>query len=123
MFKTYDIALVTSQAMNADFNTPPWDITGIDLGSIELAWTSYSNAGTAATFKLQGSNAGVVWDDIPSTSVTVSGATGNQMYNVDRQGYKKIRLAYSHGSASAGTMTVVATNKSLLDNGIVGGTV
>lgn len=108
--------------MAADFNSGVWDVSGMTAGSIEIAWASFANVGAQASIKIQTSNSGVCWCDYPNSSIDVDDATGCKMYDFTSiEGVLKMRIVYTAGGASAGTMSAITVAKLLMDNGIVGG--
>lgn len=126
MFKTKIITLALNQSMAADFTSGILELGGSEIGCIEVSWASYATAGTDATFKIQGSGTGITYGDVllvsPSTySVTVTGATGSQVFDIQKTGLSYMKLVFTHNQANAGTISVAAVPKTLMDNGVAGG--
>jgi hypothetical protein len=114
MFVVRTVTVLSAVAANADNTAGVFDMNGIDLCSLEVTWASFANAGAAATLKIQTSDLGTSWDDMPKSTITVSGSTGIQTYSINAQdGMRFIRLNYAHGGASAGTITATAISKTV----------
>lgn len=107
-------ASISSQSMNASFDSNAFHLETLEGYSICAAWTETS-ATLAGTLKLQASNdaftdntnnqekSGATWVDITGSSVAVSGS-GSQFWNVSDVYYKAFRIVWTRTSGQ-GTFT------------------
>jgi len=111
VFSVDQNTLFTSQSMAADFTSPLWDVKGMFTGCIELAWTGVNSA--TCSFKLQGSGTGAIWCDIRDAEnlITATG-TGDAIIELPfPRGFSYVRVLFTAGSNTAGSMTAVTVNK------------
>ena len=97
--------------MAADFTSPTWDIRGMYAGCIEIAWTGVNSA--SCSFKLQGSGSTAIWCDVRNSthSITATG-TGDHIFEfTNPRGYNYIRLVFTAGANTAGSMTALTITK------------
>lgn len=122
MFRIETQQLKLSADMSADFVSGEWDVRGISAGLIEIAWSGMVNAGATASVSLEATGTRACWCSLSGMSVDILPAdTCSGLELREGHGYSYIRAVYSHGAASAGSMSIVATGKVLMDNGISGG--
>ena len=106
--RVFQKKMIDTVLMNADIAS-----TGLPLDymvgvGVQAVWT-----GTAGgSIKLQGSNDGVNWADVPDTTVTVSGA-GGTLWNVRDVFYSWIRCSFANtgGAGMTGHLNVLANCK------------
>lgn len=122
MLNYRDTVLSLSQSMAASFNGPVWDVRGMECGSIEVAWTGFTNAAADATLKIEVSNSQVCWCPYTNSEFTIPIADVAEchMFEFGETGFKYMRVTYTAGSATAGSITMIGTMKVQLDNGILG---
>lgn len=94
-----DISLAASSASNYA------ELLNYDSFSVHVIITG----APVGTLKLQSSNDGVNWEDVPDSSYAVSAAV-TVMYNCVEQEYAYFRLSYTRASGS-GTINAFATLK------------
>jgi len=75
--------------------------------SIQCSWTSFA-AGGNETIVTYASNDGNIWSAVDS--FIPSGTTGNRMLNVEKCGYRFIKVIYTPNSSS-GTLLVTVSGK------------
>lgn len=111
MYRIYQTQLLLSQSLASDFESPVWDVSAIAKGALEIAWADVNS--TDSTFKLQGSVLGVSWVDVANSEIAIdSVGDGGYVYDFTAgTGLNKLKLVYSHGTNSAGSMTAVTNNK------------
>ena len=81
----------------ADFAAEQVDV-GLKVGyAIQAEWTSTS--ALTGTLKLQASNDGNVWSDLPS-SQAIAGSSGSFIWNNSDIFYQYVRLFYAHTSGT-----------------------
>jgi hypothetical protein len=121
MYVIKDSEIELQKSMASAFNSKEWDTSGMEGGSIEMAWAGFN--GTTSTMKLQGSNTGVNWCDVDDSEFTLAtGATGDKLIAVTPMlKLKKMRISYSPGNATTGTVTILASAWVVLDSGQPGG--
>ena len=111
MFNVNLDTMFTSQSMATNFTSVPQDINGCTVWALEMSWTG-NNA--VSTVHLEGSVSGVVWCNIENStkSVPLSTTLDHELWDYGRPtGLRFIRLVFTAGSNSAGTMTAVINKK------------
>lgn len=107
MKQTVDLTIIESQALGAGFNTPAISVAPYQLVSLQVIFTF--GAGTSAgSVSLQSSNDGVNFSTVPSSSLSYTSTTTNHIIELQRVGFKFLRLANTHTSGSGGTCKVIA---------------
>lgn len=95
-------AYLSSQSLAASVNGTAVTVGNVETLNLQVVVSSCSSC--AGVFKLQASNAAspatADWTDIDGTQQTLS-ADGNFMWNLQRPGYKKLRLVYTRTAGSA----------------------
>jgi hypothetical protein len=111
VFRVDQSTLFLSQSLAANFTSPSWDVRGMFAGCLELAWTGVDSA--TCSFKLQGSGTGAVWCDLEDSSYSIAATgAGDQIYEWSSPvGFNQIRLVFTAGSNTAGTMTGITITK------------
>lgn len=100
--------LIQGQSMISTFSTPSKDISEIKGAAVQAVWSAGSTPVGATT--LEGSLDDINYVTISGSSLSVSGNTGNNLYNIDSPNYKFIRLTYT-ASSGTGTMSVRISGK------------
>lgn len=111
MFNCNQDTVLLSQSMATDFESAPIDINGAWVWAIEFSWI---NNNSTSSIKLQGSISGIVWCDITDSSKIVELWTTNDhdFWDFGRPtGLKFVRIAFTAGSNTDGTMSAVINKK------------
>ena len=99
-----DSSTFAAQACNAD-SAASWNTVYYSAVTVQLVWSS--GVGTGGSVQLQYSNDNANWTNIGSAG-TVTGASGSIAIDPNTNGvfnWSYLRLSYTHGSMTAGTMT------------------
>jgi len=96
-----------ADAIDADtsVNSSNVVVSNHDLGHVSLHWSGASH--TDATMKLQRSNDGTNWVDVPSSSMTLGAAAGTDDIALDNIGFAFIRSVYVKGSNTSGSVSLL----------------
>ncbi len=95
-------------SMATSFTSEIYDVSVANAGAIQAIWVA--NTGTGST-SISASNDGINFATVTGSSLSVSGTTGTNVYNLTDLGYTKIQLVYTSSSASTGTMTAIISGK------------
>lgn len=89
----------------------PIDLSASNGYAVQAAWTGVTGSGTlylqATCFPQEQG----IWTQIASSSMTVSGASGNDMWNVTVANYKWAQLIWAPSGSVSGTLTAYASVK------------
>lgn len=90
------------QSMAADFTTEGLDVLYFDMGALQAVWTGTDS--TTGILLVQTSLDNVNWCDESGSALTITESAENQMYNVTSYGQRYVRLKWTAGDATAGTI-------------------
>lgn len=90
------------QSMAANFETAALDVLYFDMGALQVVWTGTDS--TTGIFSVETSLDAVNWCLESGSALTVAEADCNQMYNVTSYGQRYVRIKWTVGDATAGTM-------------------
>lgn len=97
----------TSTSVTASFTSGTWDVDGAEKGLVELAWSGVTGSGSV---KLQATGSGAFWFDLDGTLRPITGTSGELGIPLTQPiVFTKVRLVFTAGTISAGTMTAIAT--------------
>ena len=99
MLKAVDMSIAQPSA--------PVVIQGITNYAIQCSWTGFTGDGTE-TITTSASNDEVIWT--PVDSFIPTGTTGSRMLNVEKAGYRFVRVFYVPGT-TVGSLTVTISGK------------
>lgn len=86
-------------SVNSDaINVLPFKVVGVMAN-----WAGLNTAD--ATLQFQGSMDTVIWDNVGSATTLVA-STGHQSFSLIDEPYQYVRLVYTHGTNTSGTLTV-----------------
>jgi len=108
MKQTVDLVIKESQALGAGFNTPAISVAPYALVSLQIIFDFTGGASSAGSVSLQSSNDGVNFSTVPSSSLAYTNTTTNHIIELQRVGFKFLRLNNAHTSGSGGTCKVIA---------------
>ena len=108
MKQTVDLTIIESQALGASFNTPAINVSPYQLVSMQIIFDFSGGATSAGSVSLQSSNDGVNFSTVPSSSLSYTNATTNHIIELQRVGFKFLRLANTHSTGTGGTAKVIA---------------
>jgi hypothetical protein len=95
-------ATAIDQSLAADFTTTGLDVLYFDMGALQVVWTGSDS--TDGILVVQTSLDNVNWCDESGSSLTITSAAENQMYNITSYGQRYVRLKWTAGATTAGTM-------------------
>lgn len=126
MYKTKTTAIVISKSLTTGFTSGTYPTAGIDVAMFEVNWVGYSFSGTAGTLAIQSSGTGVVWGDVvialPNTlTYSLTAGSDSQLFELIVTGGSFYRFIYTANNSTAGTITIAAVSKVVMDNGLAGG--
>lgn len=101
--------IVTAATASASFTT---DVVyrNFGYGSFQIVWSNLNGANS--TFKLQSSLDGQNYNDITSSTITLSSGSSSQVYRVIQIGEEIIRCRYDTGSSvTVGTIDLWTVKK------------
>ena len=107
MKQTVDLVIIESQALGAGFETPAISVAPYQLVSLQVIFT-FGVGTSAGSVSLQSSNDNVNFSTVPSSSLSYTSSTTNHIIELQRVGFKFLRLANAHTSGSGGTCKVIA---------------
>jgi len=107
MKQTVDLTIIESQALGAGFDTPAISVAPYQLVSLQVIFT-FGSGTSAGSVSLQSSNDNVNFSTVPSSSLSYTSSTTNHIIELQRVGFKFLRLANTHTSGSGGTCKVIA---------------
>ena len=116
--REHDSRLVEDVAMTATITSAALSLRHVDKAALQCSWPA---TGTPiGTLTLQGScdpghdgqqkPVPANWSTIDGTSVAVTGAAGDMLYNIQNPGYKWLRLVYTRTSGGTGAVLNVYAN-------------
>lgn len=110
MKQTVDLVIKESQALGADFTTPAISVAPYQLVSLQIIFDFSGGATSAGDVSLQSSNDGVNFSTVPSSTLAYTNATTNHIIELQRVGFKFLRLANKDKGAggTGGTAKVIA---------------
>lgn len=108
MKQTVDLVIKESQNLGAGFDTPAISVAPYALVSVQIIFTFGGGASSAGTVSLESSNDGVNFSTVPSSSLAYTNATTNHIIELQRVGFKFLRLHNAHTSGSGGTAKIIA---------------
>jgi len=108
MKQTVDLVIKESQALGADFTTPAISVAPYQLVSLQVIFDFSGGATSAGTVSLESSNDGTNFSTVPSSSLAYTATTTNHIIELQRVGFKFLRLANKHTSGANGTCKVIA---------------
>lgn len=85
--------------LSASFNSDKGNVTNARGYSIQAVWTG--GGSPVGTMSLQASTDGTNWSDISTSTLSVSGNSGNNIFNVKDVYYNFVRLVYTRTSGTA----------------------
>lgn len=108
-----DPHMINSADMSANQTSTIEQIDGMTCYAAQYKWTTFVGAATIFT---EGSNVGGIdpndWTAV-DTFLPTTGTTSNRMLNVEKAGYRFVRVRYVVNSASSGTLTVTFNGKGI----------
>lgn len=106
-----DDHLLNAIDMSADSTSASKQIDGMTCYAVQYIWTTF--VGTA-TIYTEGSNTGKsdAWTAV-DTFLPTTGTTSNRLLNVEKAGYRYVRVRYVIGGASSGALTVTINGKGI----------
>ena len=107
MKQTVDLVIKESQALGADFQTPAISVAPYQLVSLQIIFT-FGGGTSAGSVSLQSSNDGTNFSTVPSSTLSYTSTTTNHIIELQRVGFKYLRLANTHSTGSGGTCKVIA---------------
>lgn len=98
--------MVNAQSMGASFNGTAKQlvVTGFSIQSV------YSGT-PSGTLKLQGSNDGTNYDDVPSASSALTGSAGSSLWNLSNIYFKYIRVVWTRTGGTGSVTSSYFDNK------------
>ncbi len=111
--RTTMVTSASSATVTANFDITPTNGT---IGSLQTI-TSSNFAGTTGTIALQGSNDGTNFtrvyanDGVTALSQTLIAASTSYVWELQRVLYQTYRIVYTKGNASAGSITIILTQR------------
>jgi hypothetical protein len=90
-------------AANSDHTTSSINILSYRMVGVMANWVSLDQAN--ATLQFQGSLDDSVWDNVGSPT-TLTASTDQQFFSLVDEPFKFMRLVYTHGTNTTGTITV-----------------
>ena len=91
-----------NQSMAADFTIAGLDVLYFDMGALQAVWTGSDS--TDGILVVQTSLDNINWCDESGSSVTITSAAENQMYNITSYGQRYVRFKWTAGATTAGTI-------------------
>jgi len=83
------------------------NISSISCYAIQCSWTNFTGD-TTERIITSGSNDGVIWTAVDT--FVPSGSTGNRLLNVEKAGYRFVKLSYTQG-ITTGTLFATISGK------------
>ena len=105
--RVFEYSLVTNGSMGASITSALQNLEQMMMAGIQANWSGTSPVGTLS---LQISNDNTTWTDYSGSSTSVSGNTGNFMWNLWATPYQYIRVIYTRASGT-GTLNVTVNGK------------
>lgn len=95
--------------LDADYESPSWDVRGCDCGSLQMTWSGAENP-NEATAVPQCSNDGVNWNDLSVSlgEIILDEATGTQVWEWQRFTTRYVRLKFMANGNSDGFAQITA---------------
>ncbi len=104
-----DTILAEDIDMSGDYTSNPQGIEGVTCYAIQFSWTGF-NDDTDAVLSTEASNDLEIWSVVDS--FIPSDNTNNTMLNVEKAGYKYVRIKYVQ-VAGAGTLKAIISGKAI----------
>lgn len=123
MFRIDTQQIASEMDMSSDFISCEWDVRGIASGFLELAWAGMVNPAAKATAYLEASGTRACWCQYGAVCDILVSESCAGIELREGHGLSYIRVVFSGGGTTAGSMSIAATGKVLRDNGISGGQV
>lgn len=108
MKQTVDLVILESKALGADFQTPAISVAPYQLVSVQIIFDMSGGATTAGSVSLQSSNDGINFSTVPSSTLAYTATTTNHIIELQRVGFKFLRLANVQTSGTGGTAKIIA---------------
>ena len=108
MKQTVDLVILESKALGAGFDTPAISVAFYQLVSVQIIFTMSGGATSAGSVSLESSNDGTNFSTIPSSTLSYTNTTTNHIIELQRVGFKFLRLKNAHTSGSGGTVKIIA---------------
>ena len=107
-FKLGDVegTLATAQAMSADRNHDI-DVSNYEYVGIGIIWTGANQTDGTATIYGSILSTGTDFDTYPNSAQNLNAAAGVRWWDIHTRSLGQIRIAFGHGTASAGTYSIV----------------
>lgn len=94
--------------MNTTQTSTSIPVQGITCYAIQSSWTGFTGDGTEK-ITTYASNDEIIWSQIDSFIPTTTVANG--MLNVEKAGYRFVRVIYTPGSGTVGTLLITISGK------------
>lgn len=104
----YQNTIISAQSMGGTVTSDSTNINTAISVCIQAIWSAGSTP--VGTMVLQASNDNSTWTEVTGSSLAVSGATGSNMWNVEKPAYGYIRMVYTRSSGS-GTLNATINAK------------
>lgn len=103
--------LLVSQLLSAQSLVASVNSSAAEIGSYEGISVQSTYTGTpTGTLKLQCSNDGVTFSDVPTATVSLAGAAGSTLWNIPDAYYRFVRISYT-ATSGTGSVTSVLVGK------------
>jgi hypothetical protein len=89
-------------SMAADFTTAALEVLYFDMGALQAVWSGTDSSD--GILVVETSLDAVNWCVESGSSLTITGAADNQMYNVTSYGQRYVRLKWTAGATTTGTI-------------------
>jgi hypothetical protein len=99
------VVAAATQAMTASRNHDI-DVSTYEYVALQVVWASLNTFDNV--FSIQGSVDGTNFEAYTGSGFTCPGAAGNHIWQIDCQAINVIRIAYTVGTAGAGTYGITA---------------
>jgi hypothetical protein len=81
----------------------PINVTRVDRFTIQARWSGTPNGAIKVQVSNDDGTGTLNWTDLPSSSVSITGAAGSTLYSVNNVAFVWVRLSYTNTS-STGTL-------------------
>ena len=90
------------QSMALDFVTAGLDVLYFDMGALQCVWTGTDSSD--GVLVVQTSLDDINWCDEAGSAITITSPSLSQMYNVTAYGQRYVRLKWTAGVTTSGTI-------------------